>query len=850
MLSLSAPPIDMTIENSSDLALSWPGTDITTELSLQFVNWEGLLQYAVRRKAYLDRHGPTDCKLFTKYNKGGRNLVRRIDFEDGTKWVARIPYNFSTAESMDQLLCEVHTMAVIRERSQLPVPEVYGYEASCDNIARIPFILMEFIPGHTIMDSFGGYALHKGQVPTEHKRKLQTAIADIQAQLSAIRFPKLGRIIKSPDGVYSVGPVPGIGGPFDSVADYLVAWAEWVKFPFKEETIRERTPPEYVDEVLESIATFPSRLKKLAPNLDFRSGPFPLIHPDLYISNIIINSQSDITSVIDWESSLVAPWEIVELAKDISTVPPELDGPLYRKTEEKLQKLKEQEEYIQLVSKAEVARGLDNKVSRVLADLRTQKLAQAIWLYEIDGRIGFYGRVLDLEIPFSPEITPEEVKDAILHTGNTSPGADNITVKLLWASWHIIGSHVCRLFQGCLSAGHHPKAFREAEVVMIPKPGKRDLTSARSWRPISLLSCLGKGLERLIARRLAWASVHYGVLHSQQCGALPKRSAVDLVAALIHDIEEAFAKKQVVTLVTMDIQGAFDTVMRKRLALRLREQGWPEHLARWVYSFMNDRSARVRYQDITTASSPLRCGLPQGSPVSPILFLLYTEPIYRLGNPKGRFGYADDTAILCVGDSLEVTAAEANRRIEEKPLKRVPAVRHGDVEKRPEAAMRWLGIWLDQTLSFKKHIEKWVSKAEVVAYHLRSLTNTNTARSQQPYAELLNQPIMVEAIQGSLDQVENTDSENEQMPQAIHESYTFSMEDDTNCGSPSGEPHPASRTTTGSSSPALRCPSQEPRRGSPACLAHSTGRTTGHSSRDQAEIPAATGRFSHPAPQD
>ncbi|EMT73953.1 hypothetical protein FOC4_g10000224 [Fusarium odoratissimum] len=115
----------------------------------------------------------------------------------------------------------------------------------------------------------------------------------------------------------------------------------------------------------------------------------------------------------------------------------------------------------------------------------------------------------------------------------------------------------------------------------------------------------------------------------------------------------------------MDIQGAFDTVLRNRLILRLREQGWPEHLARWAGSFMDDRSACVRYQDTITPLSPLQCGLPQGSPVSPILFLLYTEPIYRLSNPQGRFGYADDTAILCVGDTVEETAAAASRSVEE-----------------------------------------------------------------------------------------------------------------------------------------------------------------------------------------
>ena len=188
--------------------------------------------------------------------------------------------------------------------------------------------------------------------------------------------------------------------------------------------------------------------------------------------------------------------------------------------------------------------------------------------------------------------------------------------------------------------------------------------------------------------------------------------------------------------------------MCNRLVLRLREQGWPDNLARWAGSFMSGRSARVRYQDIATPTTPLQCGLSQGSPVSPILFLLYTEPIYRLGNPEGRFGYADDTAILCTGPSLEETSRRASEYLQELvnwgaangisfdpektevmhfSLRRRETglpVRHGDVEKQPEAAMRWLGHWLDRKLTFKTHVEKWTAKAQAVAHHLRSLGNT------------------------------------------------------------------------------------------------------------------------------
>ncbi|KJZ68791.1 hypothetical protein HIM_11822 [Hirsutella minnesotensis 3608] len=292
-------------------------------------------------------------------------------------------------------------------------------------------------------------------------------------------------------------------------------------------------------------------------------------------------------------------------------------------------------------------------------------------------------------------------------------------------------SYTDALYQGCLNIGHHPKPFREAEVVMIAKQGRRDLSTPRAWRPISLLSCLGKGLERLIARRLAWASIHFGVLHPQQIGALPKRSAVDLVAALTHDIDEAFARKQVATLVTLDIQGAFDTVLRNRLVLRLREQGWPPNLARWVGSFMQDSAACRRDRRSRRFSS--YCIRNRSTAWATL---------------KAGFGYADDTAILCVGDSLDETSAEASRHVREllawgaangisfdpektevmhfsrTKSKTAPAVLHGEIEKRPDQAMRWLGVWLDSTLSFKTHVEKWTAKAQAVAFHLRRLTNT------------------------------------------------------------------------------------------------------------------------------
>lgn len=284
---------------------------------------------------------------------------------------------------------------------------------------------------------------------------------------------------------------------------------------------------------------------------------------------------------------------------------------------------------------------------------------------------------------------------------------------------------------------------------MIPKQGKDNYTIPKAYRPISLLSCLGKGLERLIARRMAWTIVELGILAPQHFGALPKRSATDLTAALTHDIEQALAQSMVATLVTADVEGAFDAVLAGRLVVRMREQGWPMFLTRLVQSFMAGRSAFVRFEGVVTDTEPLSCGLPQGSPASPVLYMLYTEPILaKLGVRRRRFGYADDIAIVTFGRTLAQTAAAATEQLQEllqwgadnaidfDPAKTEvmhfsrqkssdnPGVRHGVHVKIAKASLRWLGVYFDRKLTFINHVLHWTKKAGKVVNHLRGLCNT------------------------------------------------------------------------------------------------------------------------------
>ena len=369
---------------------------------------------------------------------------------------------------------------------------------------------------------------------------------------------------------------------------------------------------------------------------------------------------------------------------------------------------------------------------------------------------------------YFPDLSIKQVEESVLQAGNTAPGADEIPTCILKVAWPLIKDKILMLYQGCLKIGYHPKCFRHAILAMIQKPNKTDWTSPRSYRPIALLSVLGKGLERLVARNMAWIAIHYKVLARQQFGALPLRSAIDLTTCLTHDVEQALNQGMTASILTLDIKGAFDAVLPGRLVRRLREQGWPINLILWIASFATGRSVQIRLDGETGPPMDITCGLPQGSPISGILFMLYIAPLFRLGNPRTRFGYADDAANLAISphittncqilsdslqEALDWGAAEGitfapdkyellhfSRRKADQDPNQTPSVTAGSLTisehtKRPY--LRWLGVLFDKNLSFKWHASETASKALTVANALRSLGNT--VRGVKPH--LLQQAV-------------------------------------------------------------------------------------------------------------
>ena len=129
------------------------------------------------------------------------------------------------------------------------------------------------------------------------------------------------------------------------------------------------------------------------------------------------------------------------------------------------------------------------------------------------------------------------------------------------------------------------------------------------------------------------------------------RSATNLKTCIINDFETTLSKKLTASLPTLDIKGAFDGVLPGRLIRRLKEQGWPCYLVSWVKSFASNRLVKIRLDGSTGPPIKIPCGLPQGSPAYPILFMLYIAPLFKLGCPKLEFGHIGRVTLLLISPS-------------------------------------------------------------------------------------------------------------------------------------------------------------------------------------------------------
>lgn len=217
-----------------------------------------------------------------------------------------------------------------------------------------------------------------------------------------IRLPKIGKIISiNDDGTYLQGPIPGLGGPFETATEFFKAWATKIEFGLTESQLKEAAGP-FAGEVSLSASSLKSWIHSNAEKISVcNKGPFPLCHGDFGHNNMIFDDKYRLLGVIDWEGAFAAPWEVAaEFPLSLSVVPPPIDVPWNYdemgtpKDEENRQRFADREEYIAIVEQQEGELGFADgyRLSEALRDDRRQYLASAMRLYQ-NGKPGWYAKV-------------------------------------------------------------------------------------------------------------------------------------------------------------------------------------------------------------------------------------------------------------------------------------------------------------------------------------------------------------------------------------------------------------------------------------------------------------------------
>lgn len=349
-----------------------------------------------------------------------------------------------------------------------------------------------------------------------------------------------------------------------------------------------------------------------------------------------------------------------------------------------------------------------------------------------------------------PELTLEEIESCLRKTKPwKAAGEDGLPAGVWRQVWPAVKESVRHLFQTSLDKGTLPQQWKVAKIIPLKKPGKGDYTLAKAWRPISLLSTLGKLLEAVVAERISFAVETYGLLPANHFGARKQKSAEQALLLLQERIYTAWRGRKVVSLVSFDVKGAYNGVHKDRLLQRLQARGMPSDLVKWVDAFCSGRTATIVVNGQASEVSELeQAGLPQGSPLSPILFLFFNADLVqqRIDQNGGAIAFVDDYTAWVVGENaaenrerlqaIVQRATEWERRsgasFEGDKTAFIHFTRNSDrnadqpisvkgEEIRPAPSVKILGLVMDSRLRYQEHTARAATRGLRAAMALKRL---------------------------------------------------------------------------------------------------------------------------------
>ena len=263
---------------------------------------------------------------------------------------------------------------------------------------------------------------------------------------------------------------------------------------------------------------------------------------------------------------------------------------------------------------------------------------------------------------YSVQTSPHEVFKILTHLKtNKACGPDLISNKILNECAISLSEPLADLFNKSFNQGKFPQSWKHANVTPIHKKGDRQ--SKSNYRPISLLCNISKVQERIVYNRLYEHCTKHNLLTDKNSGFKPFDSTINRLIHLTHQIYNGIDMKKDTLIVFLDISKAFDRVWHPGLLHKLREFGITGTLYDWLVSYLSDRNQKVVIGGEESTTLKTNAGVPQGSILGPLLFLIFINDIIQVvKNPI--FLFADDASLLNIFNNLNEAIASINEDLQ------------------------------------------------------------------------------------------------------------------------------------------------------------------------------------------
>ena len=317
----------------------------------------------------------------------------------------------------------------------------------------------------------------------------------------------------------------------------------------------------------------------------------------------------------------------------------------------------------------------------------------------------------------------------------------NYTIKILCEQTDKFLDCIFLIYDTSLKNHSVPEDWKKARVVPIYKSGSR--ADPGNYRPISLTSVLGKILEHIISSQM-WEHIQSeDILTNKQHGFRKGLNTTTQLLHVTHMAGKSVNEKKHFNMISFDFKKAFDKVCHEMLINKLHSQKFPLQIINWIKQWLSGRTSVVTVNSRTSSSFPVSSGVPQGSVLGPLLFLLYIDDITQNIESDIRL-YADD-ALLCRNVENDDDALVFQRDIQNmfnwsqrwRMVFNVSKCVHIEIgEENPryhfcldgeiipqDSKIKYLGVTIDYQLKFKDHIENIIKKGNQLLGMLRRCLN-------------------------------------------------------------------------------------------------------------------------------